>query len=295
MLVQPCTLRTRTLEAPVELRHITPSVATVWLVTDRDAADLQLGHDVALTFWFPKTADATDQRFESVAKTVWVEPRAEGGVRGLLISVFFLELRTYVYDPSGLLIGADPSRELSCPKAPRPLAWCDHPWYFNSTISLTVHGFRERGLRVGFGLKSKGLMVGHEIDLTLALPALGTFETRGRVTAVRMAPTDEVGMALVQFIEPSPRLLVAIARFLLAEHPEATPALLERFGYPLPALESAVIVRFVADETTMRDVLRLRLDAYRNRPGAALDDITEPEQMRDAFDDHAVQLALKVG
>lgn len=184
---------------------------------------------------------------------------------------------------------------LPCPTDYPPLAWSNHPFFENTRLQFHVTGFFRNGMTLSFRKEVKPPIEDLPLELTLILPGLESLTARAKVTFVDLNDGESLSRCDVEFVEPSVELLSAIGRYLFTATDDLSVESLEALGYPVPEFEYASRFRLAQTEGEIDEMMALRLLAYQTRTGANLAGVTEPNQMRDKFDDHSLILSVRVG
>lgn len=184
---------------------------------------------------------------------------------------------------------------IAVPESYPPLAWADHPFYDKARFQFHVVDFFKGGMTLTFKKDTRVPIEAMPLTLTLVLPGFDSLTVKVRVRDVEVASPGERCVCTVLFESPDSALAPAVGRYLFTEGVDVSVDALERAGYPVPDFGFAGRFGYARTPEEVREVLALRLQAYRNREGANQDAISKPEQMRDAYDDHSLLLTLKVG
>lgn len=240
----------------------------------------------------PSLGDTVELEFETASGASclvksWVTHSGDGR-----FGAAFLSMLDLTPGPSR---GAKRDRAVPCPADYPPLAWANHPFYDPTRLQFRVTGFFASGMALSFTRDDKTPIEGLPLEMTLVLPGLETLHASARVAFVELNDGPGASRCDVELVKPEPALLSAIGRYLFSTSDDLSVETLEGLGYPVPEFEYASRFGLAHTPAEIRDMLALRLLAYRSRPGANLAGVTEPEQMRDAFDDHSLILSVHVG
>lgn len=242
-----------------------------------EGSGVELGKPIEIEFRNPETG--TVCAIES-----WVTSRRDNWFR-----VTFVGVLRHVPGPKGRPV---PEKRLTCDVDYPPLAWADHPFYDKTRLQFHVRDFFKNGMTLSFRQHAKAPVESLPLHLTIVLPGMETLQTSVRVVSTLLAPQES--LCMVEFLEPTRELYASIGRYLFTASTVSVD-LLEELGYEVPDFEFASIFNYARTPEAMREMLELRLLAYRSREGANVEAIATPDAMRDRFDDHSLILSVRVG
>lgn len=186
------------------------------------------------------------------------------------------------------------NERVACADDMPPHAWADHPWFMRSRLKFSIKSFHRNGVTLSFHNPVRGIVESLQLRLTVAFPGVETCEVSVTLSDVELNARPGYHECTATYDAPSEKFLTAAARFLLLTVPDLTPQQLGALELPFPDLEFVAHFDFAHTKDDIKEALALRLDAYKNKPGSKLTEVTDPAVMRDTFDDHALLLTIKL-
>lgn len=178
-----------------------------------------------------------------------------------------------------------------CADAFPVMATAASPLFFREWLAFRVSELSAGGMTATTSLRNKALLPGMELSLQLTLPMTGTFEVRGQVASIARDVGDDAFRVGLRFLEPTQKLLHAMAEHLLLAEKSLSPARLREGGLAVGSIEKAVTYDYARPDE-YEEILALRLRSHQQE--GRLEEYATKD-MESPFDAHSRHIVCRFG
>lgn len=177
----------------------------------------------------------------------------------------------------------------------KPMLWCDHTFYFNTRIFLTVTSLGIHFCRADFPETPPGLITETILNMNICLPAMGVYSVQVMIKGVNYSVKNAINECELQFISYPSDFLENFGRYILLQKPFVSKELLEKLSMSPRNLDSIRQFGFVCTKEDFDEVLKLRYEAHRSKPNCEFPEGFSPAMMEDSFDHSSLIFKVSVG